>query len=124
MLNLFVTGNHKGQQLNASFTQGDVVAWAFTGSINGAPLNLTGAIVKMTIAFPAPLELSTINGGITITGATEGQFTVNMSSSETADFTAGQYPYDLWVQPQLSPPVETQYITGTIFVNESITEVP
>jgi hypothetical protein len=33
-----------GQQLNAAFTQGDVIAWNFTGAINGAPINLTAAM--------------------------------------------------------------------------------
>ena len=126
MLNVFVTQNQYGkQQLNASFTTGDVVAMAFTGTNSDAtPLNLSGAIIKMTIGFDTPLELTTFNGGIIVTDAANGKFTVNMSSNMTALFIPGAYPYDLWIQPQLSPPVETQYITGDIYVNQSVTVVP
>ena len=124
MLILSVSPSPQGQKLNASFAQGDNVSWAFTGSINGAPINLTGSTIKMTIGFPSPVVLSTGNGGIAITNALQGQFTVNMSSSATAAFIAGQYAYDLWIEPQTSPPIENQYIAGTISVIASITSVP
>ena len=124
MLQLSVSGNSRGQQLNASFAQGDVVAWAFTGAINGTPINLTDALIKMTIDMGYSYPLNTINGGITITNALAGQFSVNISSDDTAGFLAGIYPYDLWIEPQVSPPVETQYITGMISVYQSITDVP
>jgi len=124
MLNLSVTGTAHGQQLNAQFTQGDVVAWAFTGTNNGTAINLTGSTIKITIGFPQPLFLSTATSGITITNAADGQFSVNLDSTTTAGFTPGAYNYDLWIESQVYPPIETQYITGTIFVNQSITEVP
>ena len=124
MLILSVSPSPQGQKLNASFAQGDNVSWAFTGSINGAPINLTGSTIKMTIGFPSPVVLSTGNGGIAITNALQGQFTVNISSTNTAGYTPGSYSYDLWIEPQTSPPVETQYITGTISVSQSITSVP
>jgi hypothetical protein len=124
MLNLSVIGTAQGQQLNASFTQGDVVPMALMIDINGVPLDLTNAVIKMTIGFPSPVVLSTTNGAIIVANPTSGQFTVNISSTDTASYIPGSYLYDLWIEPQTSPPVETQYITGTVSVMASITAVP
>ena len=124
MLILSVSPSSTGQKLNASFVQGDVVAWSFTGSINGAPINLTGATIKMTIGMSSPIVLSTGNGGIIITNALLGQFQVNITSTQSAAYTVGQYNYDLWIESQVSPPIETQYISGIVSVIQSITAVP
>ena len=124
MLQLSVGGNALGQTLNASFTQGDVVAWAFTGTINGTAINLAGSTIKATIDSRTPLVLSTATSGITITNAGAGQFSINLTSTQTASLAPGNYPYDLWIEPQTSPPIETQYITGIITVLPSVTAVP
>lgn len=124
MLEFLTTGTPQSQQLNVSFTQGDVVPWSMMGQINGSPMNLTGATIKMTIGFSTPLVLSTGNGGIEIVNAAAGQFQINLSSDETAAFVPGIYPYDMWIESQSSPPVENQYVTGNISVIQSITVVP
>lgn len=124
MFSLFTSGDANGQHLNARFTQGDVVGWAFNAVNNGIPIDLLGASIRMTIAFKEPLVLSTDNGSITITDPFNGQFIVNIPSSQTAEFVPGYYPYDVWIEPQASPPVETQYVNGTIYVTQSISGVP
>ena len=124
MLEFSVTGTTQGQQLNVSFAQGDVVAWAMIAQINGYPMNLLGAVIKATIGLPSPLVLSTGNGAIEIVNAAAGQFQINMSSDETSAFVPGTYPYDIWIETQSSPPIENQYVTGTISINQSITAVP
>ena len=124
MLNLTVVQTAQGQQLNASFAQGDDVEWAFAGTVNGTPLNLTGASIRMTIGLPTPLVISTANGGIDITDPSQGQFQVSISSDTTAPLAPGTYPYDLWIESQQSPPVENQYVTGAVTINQSITVVP
>lgn len=125
MLQLTLVSDTQGQQhLNASFTQGDVVGWSFLLAIDGVPINLTGMNIKMTVAMPTPLVLSTENGGIIMTNAAAGQFIANIESSETAAFSPGTYNYDVWVEQNIAPPVETQYITGAITVNPSISAFP
>ena len=124
MLQISVGGTNQNPALNMNFTQGDVVAAAFTGTINGTAINLAGSIIKMTIGLTPPLELSTTGGGITITNAGAGQFSVNQTSIQTAALPPGTYAYDLWIESQASPPIETQYITGLITVAPSITVVP
>ena len=124
MLALSVLNAANGQILNARFATGDVINWNFTGQINGVPIDLSGSEIKMTIGFPVPLLLTTGNGYISIVNAAYGQFSVNITSTETAAFAPGTYPYDLWIEPSSSPPVETQYITGYITVAASVTEVP
>lgn len=119
-----VPNSFTGAQLNASLTRGDVVAWAMQVQVNGAPLNLTGANIRLTIGFPDPVEFSVLNNGITITNATQGDFTINMSTTRTAAFAPGEYPYDMWIEPQVSPPIESQYFTGIFTVNQSVTAVP
>ena len=125
MLNSYVTLNAQGQQqLNASFVQGDTFALAFSGSTGGTPINLTGAVIKMTIQAENDIFLSTLNGGISITNAANGQFTVNMPSAQTALILPGVYLYDLWIESSVSPPIENQYIAGVLSVLESVTAVP
>lgn len=114
-----------GQQLNMNLTQGDDASPLITVTNNSVPINLTGYVVKMTIDFGTEsLVLSTTNSGITLTDAAAGEFTINMTSTVTAAWDAGEYPYDIWLESQTSPPVENQYATGTITVNASITSVP
>jgi hypothetical protein len=124
MLQVSVTGSAGAQQLNAAFVQGDDVSLALTMAINSTPVNLTGCSIKMTIATPTPLLLSTGNGGITVTDAPAGQFSINISSTTTAGMSIGTYPYDVWIEYQTSPPVENQYITGAITITKPITVVP
>lgn len=117
--------NPQGQaQLNASFTQGDIIPWNFKIDNAGIPLNLLGMLVKMTIGFATPLLLSTGNGKIQIIDAVGGEFQVNLSSAETALFVPGVYDYDLWIEESFSPPVERQYLTGKITVNPSVSTYP
>ena len=124
MLEFSVIGTPQAQQLNVSFAQGDVVAWALAGQIQGSPINLTGYVIKLTIGFQTPLVLSTSNGGIEVINAAAGQFQINMSSAQTAAFVPGIYPYDIWFEYQSSPPVENQLWTGTVSVLQSETIVP
>ncbi len=124
MLILSVSPSPQGQKLNASFAQGETIGINFIATINGAPINLTGTIIKLTIGFPEPETFNNLNGGITITNPLAGNFILNLTSDETADFAPGIYPYDLWIETSTSPPIETQYITGNISVIESVTAVP
>ena len=71
-----------------------------------------------------PLSLTSENGGIVITDAVHGQFEIIQSSEQTLGLIPGTYPYDIWVEYQSSPLIETQYVTGTFSVIPSITEVP
>lgn len=112
------------EELNASFTQGDIIAWTFRAAIDDTPINLTGANVKMTIGFQTPLPLSTQNGYIKILDAAQGRFVLNIPSDETVEFIPGTYPYDVWIEYQQSPPVETQYVTGNVTVNQSVSGFP
>lgn len=125
MLTLSASLNAQNQQqINALFAQGDVINWAFQLKIATVPLNLTDYRIKMTIDFETPLQLSTDNGSVVITNATNGQFQINISSSDTAIFEPGTYDYDLWLEPTLSPPTETQYLTGSVTVNKSVSAFP
>lgn len=112
------------QQINASFTQGDVVAWTFRLAIGNIPINLNGAVIRMTIGMRTPVVLTTDNGGISILDAVGGQFIVKISSAITGAFIPGTYNYDLWLEQNIAPPVETQYITGNVTVNQSTSASP
>lgn len=127
MFTAWVEPTKCGIQINAALTQGDHVSWGWTIEVGNPamPLNLTGYSIRMTINFPTPLLLTSSNGGITIgTPATNGEFTVNISSTQSAVFTVGEYQYDIWLESQSSPPIENQYFTGSIYINQSITVVP
>lgn len=112
------------QQINAAFTQGDIVGWSFLLQIDGVPINLFDAIIKMTIGMQTPILLSTQNGGITMINPAGGQFMANIPSDMTATFAPGVYGYDVWVKQNLASSAETQYIGGTITVNPSISAFP
>lgn len=123
MLVLTPTVNQQtGQpQINAAFTPGDLVAWWFLLAIDEIPINLSGKNVKITIGMKTPLVLSTQNGGIILTNAPGGQFQVNISSDTTANFTPGTYDYDVWV---IDSAGESQYATGQVTVNQSVSSFP
>lgn len=108
------------QQINATFTQGDVVGWSFLFKIDDVPINLLGASIKMTIGMQTPVILSTENGAIVMTNLIGGEFLVNMPSEQTALFPPGTYFYEVWVKQNLASTAETQYIGGTVTVNPGI----
>ena len=131
MFRQWITTLISGQQLNAAFAQGDVVAWPFTGTVQTAPptpLNLTGAVIKFALGLPNILNLSSASStstlGITITDAANGKFQININSTTTAGLPAGEYPYDIFIESQVSPPTEGQYIRGTIYVDQAVNPVP
>lgn len=112
------------QQINATFTQGDAIAWSFLLAIANVPINLLGASVKMTIGMRTPVVLSTENNSIAATNLIGGEFLVNIPSDQTAQFIPGTYPYDLWVKQNIAFSAETQYIAGTVTINSSVSVFP
>lgn len=110
---------------NISITQGDTLAMYVQILQNlTTPLDITGASIRMTIAFPTPLILSTANGSIIIVDPENGIFTINIASTVTAALPIGAYSYDLWIENESSPIVENQYFNGSFTITASITEVP
>lgn len=121
MLAISISLNAQGQQqINATLTQGDFVGWSFLLKIDDTPINLTGAYVKMIIGMPTPLVLSTENSGITMINPVGGEFLVNISSDQTEQFDLGTYQYEVWVKQNIASSNETQYISGVVTINPSI----
>lgn len=116
------SGGSTGYQTDVSIIAGETVALAANLSLNGSPVNLTGYSLKMQINFQTPELLNTGNGGITITNAAQGAIQINMSSTLTAAFPRGSYPYDLWMVS--GGGVETPLLTGNFSIAPSISPVP
>lgn len=109
-----------GQQaVDISMMQGEVMGLSFDIAIDGVPLDLTGATAKFVIQMPSTFEAT-----VTIPLPKTGRVFANATSEQTSSFPPGTYFYELWVEQQLSPPVELQYLTGTFTVNESIAGFP
>ena len=111
-----------GSALNMSIVAGDTVASQVTFSSGGVAMNLTGYSAKMRIGFQSPVDLNAGNGGITIPTPTGGIIQINITSTASAAFTAGQYPYDLWLVSGSG--AETAYLGGTFTVKQNISPVP
>lgn len=124
MLQRWVEQDNSGQKLNLAIANGDNVALSLqVDTAPNVPLDLTGALVIMTIGFPgAAVTFSTENGGITINSpSTNGNLTVNMTSTQTAAFPVEAAPYDFWIYPAPMVPSGTQYFRGKFIVHQSIT---
>lgn len=66
----------------------------------GANISLANCTIRMQArqaytANSTVLDLSTINGNITITSAANGTFSLQQSAAQTANLTPGLYIYDL-----------------------------
>lgn len=85
------------------------------------PVDLTGAIVRMQIREQVGgavlLELSTLNGGITITGA--GTITRTISATQTAGLTWAEGVYDLEVE--YPDGTVQRYLQGAVSVSREVT---
>ena len=125
MFSAFKQQTATGKKLNMFLAAGDNAVPQITVSLNSVPVNITGYTIKMTIKMgSASVVLSTGNGGITITNAAAGQFTINMTTTITSAWPSGTYQYDIWLESQNSPPIENQYASGQITISQSITVVP
>lgn len=110
-------------RFNFNLTQGDTFSTAPAWKINGNYVNVTGYTAKMDLKI-APtststiFELSTENGRIT-TGTTDGKFTLNITSTDSATIPPGNYVYDLDIT---SPGgVVTTLLTGGFSVTAQVT---
>lgn len=90
---------------------------------NGVPVNLTGYTAKMQIR-PTPgaselaVELSTVNGRITL-GGSAGTVTLNVAAADM-EFSAGQYAYDLELTSGSG--VVTRVLMGTFLLRGEVTK--
>jgi len=91
----------------------------FTVTVNGAPLNLQGASLKMQLRINAntPLVKEYNTGsGLTITDGVNGKFTFD---EQLIDVVPGSYQYDILAT--LSNGVEKTYPSGQFIVEAVIT---
>lgn len=103
---------HAGQDVAISLT--------FLNS-DGTPVDLTGANLKMQIAFPSPLLLTTASGGLPLTDPVNGIAQLNIPTSVTVDLPAGVYPFDFWEVTGINADFD---FSGMFTVIPSITAVP
>ncbi len=92
---------------------------AFHGTLNDVDINLTGATIAMKARDCNSLEvlsLTTPAGGITITDATGGVFTID---SQVLNIAAGVYNYD--IQFTLSSGEIFTWIVGKLIVSQDQT---
>lgn len=92
----------------------------FTIIVNGAPLDITGAVIRATFKHTTckrKYELSTTNSAITIVDGGGGVFQFNKS---VIDWVAGQYDYD--IEFRLADDTVRTYIIGSFLIVEDITE--
>ena len=114
-------------RFNMSFNQGDNISFSMTGFTKaGVPIDLTNQNIVMQIGNPAVLTLTNVgNAGITIgSPTTNGQFTVAMTSTQTAALVPNKYPYECWYKYSGSPPSDQLQFKGFITVLQSIIPVP
>ena len=93
--------------------------YPFTISKNGAPLNLTNAVIKMQLKkeFKGASFLTLQSGsGITITNPTAGEFKIN---EQIIDIEAYNYLYDL--QIKLADNTVKTYIKGYFNIIQDVT---
>lgn len=90
--------------LNLKMVRGDTYTFDATIMLNGAPVDLTGGIVRMTAKWAlsdtdlnAVFQLSTATSGITVLSATAGEIRVTIPSSATSSLPAKkvELPYDI-----------------------------
>jgi hypothetical protein len=109
--------------LNFTHTKGDTFSEvAFEVKKNGTAINLTGAVIKMQLRkcytdTTAALSLtSASSAGITITGASAGQFKIN---AQIIDIEVFNYVYD--IQFTLSSGEVRTYVKGGFNVTPEVT---
>jgi hypothetical protein len=94
---------------------------SITISVNGSPINLTGATVKMefrqSLDSPVALTLSTTNNSILITNAVGGVIQI---PAKKIEIPFAKYLYDL--QVTFSNGVVKTYMSGTWEITADITE--
>lgn len=86
------------------------------------PFPIMGYSFISTINFPTPIVL-TNSSGIEIIDAELGDITMNLTSEQSQNIPAGQYPFDLWSSISNDPSFNTDPITGFFIINESITKI-
>lgn len=109
--------------LNFTHTKGDTFSEvAFEVKKNGTAINLTGATIKMQLrknyidVSPALALTSVSSAGITITGASAGQFKIN---EQIIDIEVFNYVYD--IQFTLSTGEVRTYVKGGFNVTPEVT---
>jgi hypothetical protein len=104
--------------------QGSTFNQELTYSINAVNVDLTGYSARMHIratytSTTPTASLTTENGKIAL-GGSAGTITVNIPSSETTNFVAKEYVYDLEL---VSPSLEvTRLIEGKFIVTPEVTK--
>ena len=97
------------------------IIWADS---SGNPINLTGYSAAMQLRLqaaspnPSALNLTSSNGGITITPLA-GEMDILMTSTQTGDLSPGFYVYDLEIA---LGSVVTRIIQGQITVSAQVTQ--
>jgi hypothetical protein len=109
---------------NRSAYQGDTYIWNFTVTVNNVAVNLSSAVVTMTIkkvrgATVAELWTgSTTDGAIVIGGVGNNAVNITIPATDMADIPAGSWQYD--VQFVEAGVVHT-YLTGAFTVTAEVT---
>lgn len=93
----------------------------FTVTVNGIPLDLTGASIKMSLVtdlktFEPVLTLSTPSSGMSIVSATAGKFQIN---KQVISLAPNNYYFD--IQITLADGTVKTYIKGTWKILQDIT---
>jgi hypothetical protein len=91
----------------------------FTITVNDAPLNLVGALIKMQIRYTydtAIVAEFNLGSGLTLTDPENGQF---IFDAQIITIPPGSYQYDILIT--LANGVQKTYPTGTFIVRSVIT---
>lgn len=93
-------------------------------SMDGIPVNLTGYTIKSSVTRSigsTPIyTMQSSNGGVAITNAASGQFSLTLASSVTSSWTKGNLAYDVLAT---SPGgVATTVFGGTMTVKDVVTK--
>lgn len=112
-----------GTATNLAIAAGETVAESLTIAAAGIALNLTGYTLKMQINFPSlPLLLTTTNGGIAITNATQGIVQINVADTVSDRLAVGTFPYDFWMIS--GGGIATRLLYGSFTIIQNITPIP
>ena len=118
-MNLYTNGD----ATYITITAGETVALAMQiADASNTPINLTGYTLKCQVNFPAPLSLTTANGGIAITNASQGQAQINISDAASAALPPGAYPFDVWMIS--GGGVATPLLAGNFTVTPNVALIP
>lgn len=108
---------------NPEIEIGEDFELALRWTIDGVPVNLTGATAQMQVRSgkingELYLDLNTTNGKIVITNAADGRFKLVLPSSVTRLIKWDNGEYDLWI---LLPSRAKKLLTGKVCTIKSIT---